>query len=1140
MAQTLRKSLQTELGKWKALRTTLTGETWEITSEEEAHRLKDLAEDTSTKMRRSRVLAAQALEDWLATVAKLKEESRVKEEGLGSTLQGDYEAASEETDTMLEDVQANLEIIERYFRQKREEARQDDAFILEDKDGEGERVAERREQEAPRDVDPSTLRRAEITEERNSREHSEAHRGSGGRIRLPAQTLPTFAGDPLLYREFKNLFLSSMEHADLSNTNQLQYLLSSLTGEARQMASGYPLTGESYADVWRALDLAYSDEQLVKVKLHKALLALRKGDGTLAEASSMVQEARRLVRQLEQLNENTNNPTLKTVLQEKLPTVLLKELLKEQRKRSAPMTTMEILDFIQGEIQDQRHVSELGGSLKVKVNVARDTKDEKPKDFKKKTDGGCDFCTGKHKPADCQKYPTVEARRERIKEIRGCFRCMKTGHQASKCRSKEECPNHPRGRHHALLCIPDAKKPAWHPEKQVTYTCQMGNGEHGQEGEVVLPTITVRVKNPRTGVVLKLKAFLDTGSQISFISEKARRKLDLLKEGERDLDLSTFGDKEGKWMRCGVFKAHLMEKTGGARAVTLLSTEHITTMMRAVNSKEATMLQPPMRKVQPDLLLSAGIVMGILPGTTTESGLVVMDTTIGEVVAGQLKGAEAEELQVFSIVEQNKELEKQLKMMFSLESIGITENPEENEDEKAKQEFYRKAHRLPDGTISVGLLWKDEKGPPGDNRGPAYHRLKSLAAKLIKDGKMEEYDAAIMEQVQQGFIEEIDENEPAKGHVWYAPHHAVVNPQKPNKKPRIVFDASAGGRGKSINSLMMAGPNLVPRIPEVLTRMRSYDTVVTADIAKAYNRIALNEEDRDAVRLLWLADPTKPVSPGNVKTFRFRVLPFGVACAPYCLQEGIRFFLESEETSLAEEVLQDLYVDNLLVSAENTEEARKKAAELKDLFKKAHLPLQEFFSNDPAIQKEFGDEGQADPEHVKFLGTTWNLKKDELEVHTGSRRVERDTKSSVLSGIASIFDPLGFLSPALLPARLFMQKLTEDKEKGWDTPLDESTQAEWEEISDQLMGGRIAVKRKITVSEGSTLHVFTDASQDAYGAVIYLRTPREGGVEISLLTSKAKVRPAGVKMTIPRIRVGKAIFRKLFGNGHFIPFSPKP
>ena len=58
-----------------------------------------------------------------------------------------------------------------------------------------------------------------------------------------------------------------------------------------------------------------------------------------------------------------------------------------------------------------------------------------------------------------------------------------------------------------------------------------------------------------------------------------------------------------------------------------------------------------------------------------------------------------------------------------------------------------------------------------------------------------------------------------KNSVWYLPHHAVVNPQKPGKV-RVVFDCVAKFKGTSLNDKLLRGPDLNNNLVSVLIRFR--------------------------------------------------------------------------------------------------------------------------------------------------------------------------------------------------------------------------------------------------------------------------------------------------------------------------------
>ena len=71
----------------------------------------------------------------------------------------------------------------------------------------------------------------------------------------------------------------------------------------------------------------------------------------------------------------------------------------------------------------------------------------------------------------------------------------------------------------------------------------------------------------------------------------------------------------------------------------------------------------------------------------------------------------------------------------------------------------------------------------------------------------------------------------------------------------------------SLNECLFTGPNLKQKVMDILLRFRSYPTALTADIEKAFLIVSVSEEDRDALRFLWVDDIAK--SDPEVQVLRF-------------------------------------------------------------------------------------------------------------------------------------------------------------------------------------------------------------------------------------------------------------------------------
>ena len=89
---------------------------------------------------------------------------------------------------------------------------------------------------------------------------------------------------------------------------------------------------------------------------------------------------------------------------------------------------------------------------------------------------------------------------------------------------------------------------------------------------------------------------------------------------------------------------------------------------------------------------------------------------------------------------------------------------------------------------------------------------------------------------------------------------------------------------------------------------------------------------------------------------------------------------------------------------------------------------------------------------VNILGLYWDISTD--RIHYSPRSIDSTwdsdvTKRKVLQQSSRIFDPLGFLSPVTIHAKLLIQELWV-KNISWDEPLEDSMKAKWSEIVESL------------------------------------------------------------------------------------------
>ncbi|XP_034947880.1 uncharacterized protein [Chelonus insularis] len=135
------------------------------------------------------------------------------------------------------------------------------------------------------------------------------------------------------------------------------------------------------------------------------------------------------------------------------------------------------------------------------------------------------------------------------------------------------------------------------------------------------------------------------------------------------------------------------------------------------------------------------------------------------------------------------------------------------------------------------------------------------------------------------------------------------------------------------------------------------------------------------------------------------------------------------------------------------------------------------------------------------------------------------SKRLILSEVAQIYDPLGFVSPITIRAKMLLQELWLHK-LSWDQPVSQSIINRWLIIREEFTQlHEISLPRWIHSTRHSTveIHGFSDALQLAMAAAIYLKINSPStGPKITLICAKTKVAPIK-QITIPRLELTAAL-----------------
>ena len=326
-----------------------------------------------------------------------------------------------------------------------------------------------------------------------------------------------------------------------------------------------------------------------------------------------------------------------------------------------------------------------------------------------------------------------------------------------------------------------------------------------------------------------------------------------------------------------------------------------------------------------------------------------------------------------------------------------------------------------------------------------------------------------------------------------------------------------------MNDCLTVGPTFLNDLCGILLRFRVHRYGLSTDIEKAFLHVNLDEADRDYTRFLWLSDPSDPES--KFDFYRFKTVLFGSVSSPFMLHAALHFHLQKHSSFVANDIANNLYVDNVLTGCATESEATNYYSKARSILNAAKFNLRAWSSNSKQVNQLAQQDNTADNnDTTKVLGLIWHTPSDTISL---ASRITVDqcsiTKRAILQSSSAIFDPLGLLTPVTIQAKTLLQELWKIH-VNWDEPLDETLQNRWRKITLEIQEAiNFIVPRQYFPNATSQfnaqeLHVFADASLKAYGAVAYFLQNEN----TALVMSKTRVSPLKT-VSLPRLELMAAV-----------------
>ncbi|KOX70440.1 hypothetical protein WN51_05394, partial [Melipona quadrifasciata] len=267
--------------------------------------------------------------------------------------------------------------------------------------------------------------------------------------------LPEFHGSLGEWVCFRDTFDSMVNRNEsLTNIDRFHYLRSAIKGEPARALKTLPVSDSNYKTAWELLRKRYENtNELVDYHLD-----------ALFDFKGIRQESPTKLRQLlDDLGNHTHalgslgqaagssEAWLIRLTVRKLDAQTRREWERRAAETDRPKTLSDLIPFLEQQhrfLATDRQAREITPSASRRFVAQRE---RKPAAVLSANKVRCPLCSDNHLLSRCETFKklAIEPRREKMRELRLCFNCLRPGHGVKKCTSSvcQEC----RAKHHTLL-----------------------------------------------------------------------------------------------------------------------------------------------------------------------------------------------------------------------------------------------------------------------------------------------------------------------------------------------------------------------------------------------------------------------------------------------------------------------------------------------------------------------------------------------------------------------------------------------------------------------------------------------------------------------------------------------------------------
>ncbi|KAF8785845.1 hypothetical protein HNY73_011347 [Argiope bruennichi] len=315
------------------------------------------------------------------------------------------------------------------------------------------------------------------------------------------------------------------------------------------------------------------------------------------------------------------------------------------------------------------------------------------------------------------------------------------------------------------------------------------------------------------------------------------------------------------------------------------------------------------------------IITGLIPNATLDISEMKIpkflelsdpqETEFGWIASGRLEEAKTNDVLGSCFLLNGNSVGDTLKPFFSLESLGIRDDPCIHEDQALK--IFNDTVQYNNGRYIVELPFRKHIKELSDNLIVAKERFQNLWRSSEKESR-------------------------------------VIT------STRIVFNATSHQANElSLNDCLWPGPNLYPNLLDVLINSKFNKIAISQDIRQAFLQICVTDKYKDAVRFLWTFNNPRTEKKPVLEVYRLSRVIFGINASPFLLAATVKHHIKKyreKNPTTVKHLDSFMYVDDW-ITGQDTREEDLISCQAKNVMKEAGMEMRKWISNDSTLMSQW-------------------------------------------------------------------------------------------------------------------------------------------------------------------------------------------